>query len=75
MLPRPARKIYDVDAVCRDLKTEIVDDRVFVKGVLHKQIFFVDTHHDTVHGATFDEEFSVVIEIPGARPEWIFHQM
>ena len=68
MLPRPARKIYDVDAVCRDLKTEIVDDRVFVKGVLHKQIFFVDTHHDTVHGATFDEEFSVVIEIPGARP-------
>lgn len=67
-LPRPARKIYDVDAVCRESKTEVVEDRVFVKGVLHKQVFFVDPHHDTVHGATFDEEFSVVIEIPGARP-------
>ena len=68
ILPRPARKIYDVDAVCRNLTTEIQPGRVIVKGVLHKQIFFVDTHHDTVHAASFDEDFSVVVEIPGAMP-------
>lgn len=75
VLPRPARKIYDIDSVCRNITTEVQQDRVIVKGVLHKQIYFVDTHHDTVHEASFDEEFSVVVEIPGARPGMdVFHR-
>ncbi|MGI6225587.1 MAG: DUF3794 and LysM peptidoglycan-binding domain-containing protein [Peptococcales bacterium] len=64
-----ARKIYDMDAVCRDLDYEILPGKVIVRGTLHKQIYYVDAEDDTVQEQSFDDEFSVVIDIPGVQPD------
>lgn len=64
-----ARKIKEMDAVCRDLDYEILPGKVIVRGTLHKQIYYVDEVDDTVQEQSFDSEFSVVVDIPGAEPE------
>lgn len=68
-LPDAARKIYDMDAVCRDLDYEILPGKVIIRGTLHKQIYYVNAANDTVQEQSFDDEFSVVIDIPGVEPE------
>ncbi|GEM_PF-874136 len=69
VLCKPARKIYDMDAVCRDLDYEVLPGRVIVRGTLHKQIYYVDACDDTVQAQCFDNEFSVVLDVPGAKPD------
>ena len=69
MLCKPARKIYDMEAVCRDLDYEILPGRIIVRGTLHKQIYYVDACDDTVQAQCFDNEFSVVLDVPGAKPD------
>ena len=69
MLCKPARKIYDMEAVCRDLDYEVLPGRVIVRGTLHKQIYYVDACDDTVQAQSFDNEFSVVLDVPGAKPD------
>lgn len=64
-----ARKIKEMDAVCRDLDYEILPGKVIVRGTLHKQVYYVDEADDTVQEQSFDNEFSVVIDIPGAEPD------
>lgn len=64
----PARKIYDMDAVCRDLDYEVLPGKVIVKGVLHKQVYYVDAEYDTVQEQSLDEEFSVILNVPHAEP-------
>lgn len=64
-----ARKVYEMDAVCRDLDYEILPGKVIVRGTLHKQIYYVDEADDTVQEQSFDSDFSVVLDIPGAEPE------
>jgi len=64
-----ARKIYDMDAVCRDLDYEILPGKVVIRGTLHKQIYYVSDVDDTVKEQSFDDEFSVVIDIPGAETD------
>ncbi|KJS82348.1 MAG: hypothetical protein JM58_15205 [Peptococcaceae bacterium BICA1-8] len=68
-LNEDARKIYDMDAVCRDLDYEILPGKVIVRGTLHKQIYYVDDEDSSVQEQSFDDPFSVVIDIPGAEPE------
>lgn len=69
MLCKPARKVYDMEAVCRDLDYEVLPGRVIVRGTLHKQIYYVDASDDTVQAQCFDNEFSVVLDVPGAHPD------
>ena len=68
ILNKPARKIYDMDAVCRDVDYEILPNKVIIRGTLHKQVYYVDMEDDTVQEQSYDSEFSVVVDIPGARP-------
>ena len=68
ILNKPARKIYDMDAVCRDVDYEILPNKVIIRGTLHKQVYYVDIEDDTVQEQSYDSEFSVVVDIPGARP-------
>lgn len=69
VLCKPARKIYDMEAVCRNLDYEVLPGRVIVRGTLHKQIYYVDACDDTVQAQCFDNEFSVVLDVPGAKPD------
>lgn len=69
ILCKPARKVYDMDAVCRDVDYEILPNKVIIRGTLHKQVYYVDAEDDTVQEQSYDNEFSVVVDIPGARPE------
>ncbi len=69
ILCKPARKIYDMEAVCSDLDYEVLPGRVIVRGTLHKQIYYVDACDDTVQAQCFDNEFSVVLDVPGAKPD------
>lgn len=69
ILNKPARKIYDMDAVCRDMDYEILPGKVIVRGTLHKQVYYVDADDDTVQEQSYDSDFSVVVDIPGAKPD------
>ncbi|MGE5527827.1 MAG: DUF3794 domain-containing protein [Patescibacteria group bacterium] len=62
----PALKVDEIRAEIREITTEIIPDKVIVQGVIHKQIFFVDTDNVGRHQAE-DIRFSTFVEIPGAR--------
>jgi len=62
-----AYKIKNVDAEIRDTETKILPNKVVVKGVLHKQIFYVVTPQGEVKELSVDVPFSVFVEVPGAR--------
>ncbi|UMZ75257.1 DUF3794 and LysM peptidoglycan-binding domain-containing protein [Natranaerofaba carboxydovora] len=68
-LPAPVRKIREpVDAEVNITDTEVIEDKVIVKGVLEKQVYFVDDKTGTLHEKSFEENFSVFVDIPGAEP-------
>ncbi len=66
-IPEGAQKIFDINAVVKDLECEIIPDKVVVKGNLHKQIFYVD-EDDCVSLMRADIPFSTFVEVPGAEP-------
>lgn len=66
-LPHKVEKVSDVDAQVKDCQTEIVRDKVIVKGVLHKQVFYVEEGTGRVFEESFDESFTGFVDIPGAR--------
>ena len=45
----------------------MINDKVIIQGVIHKQIFFVNTNNIEFHQAE-DIEFSTFVDIPGAVP-------
>ena len=63
----PAIKIDDITVVVRDLTTHIIQDKVIIQGVIHKQIFFIGTNNVEFHQAE-DIEFSTFVDIPGVTP-------
>jgi len=67
-LPMKAKKIFDVKAEIRNLSTSIKKDSVTIRGIVHKQIFFVD-EGDLVRHQPEDVPFSITAEIPGASKE------
>jgi hypothetical protein len=66
-LTTPAIKIDDITVVIRDLNTHIIEDKIIIQGVIHKQIFFIGTNNIEFHQAE-DIEFSTFVDIPGATP-------
>ena len=66
---RPVRAIREpVDARVRNLRHEVINNKVIVRGVLHKQLFAVDAHSGTVFLHEVDESFVHFVDVPGARP-------
>jgi len=66
-LPITAKKIFQVVSEVRDVQTEVKEDVVIVRGVVHKQIFLVD-EGDLVRHVSEDVPFSIAINIKGAKP-------
>lgn len=65
---RPARKIKNIDSQVRDIMTRVIENKVIVEGILHKQIYFVDAEDDVVHEVSVDEKFTHFVDVPGAFP-------
>ena len=63
----PALKIDEITGTIRDVTVEIINDKVIIQGILHKQIFFVDTANLGRHQAE-DVPFSLFVDIPGVTP-------
>lgn len=66
-LDNPAEKVAEIVARIQDVTSEIIDDKVIVQGIIHKQIFYVDTSGISRHQAE-DVPFSTFLDIPGAGP-------
>ncbi len=66
-LPVQAIKIFEILAQILDLQAEAQFDQVIVRGVLHKQVFFVDPSNLIRHTRE-DIPFRFVKNAPGARP-------
>jgi hypothetical protein len=64
-LVNPALKIDDITVVVRDLTTHVIDDKVIIQGIIHKQIFYVSSSNVELHQAE-DVDFSTFVDIPGA---------
>ena len=62
-----AIKIDEITGVIRDITVDIIPDKVIIQGILHKQIFFVDTANLERHQAE-DLHFSLFVDIPGVLP-------
>jgi len=68
LLPMNAIKIFDVKASIRDLTTTIKEDVVTIKGIIHKQIFFVD-EGNLVRHVPEEVPFAITVDIPGATKD------
>ena len=76
--PVEVRKIWDTKAEVKEVKTNIIKDRVIVEGKIHKQIFYVAGENKKVDGVCYqkgevfelsvDESFIAHVDIPGAKP-------
>ncbi len=66
-LPVPAIKIVDIDAEVRDITCDIIEDKVIIQGIVHKQVFYIDTEDIERHVAE-DVPFSTFVDVPGAEP-------
>ncbi|AZR74519.1 hypothetical protein BBF96_14670 [Anoxybacter fermentans] len=66
-LPVPAIEIKEINATVIDVQSTIINDKVIIHGVVHKQIFFIDEDNIERHLAV-DIPFSTFVEVPGAKP-------
>jgi LysM repeat protein len=66
--PRPARKLKNIDASVRNVVARVIENKVIVEGILHKQIFFVAQEDDVVYEVSVDEPFTHFVDVPGAFP-------
>ena len=46
---------------------EVIEDKVIIQGVVHKQIFFINEDNLEIHQSE-DVPFSTFVDIPGAVP-------
>ncbi len=69
ILPQKPTKILEIIAQVVNLEAEARTDQVLVRGILHKQIFFVDEAGDLLRHFREDVPFRFVKAVPGARPE------
>lgn len=67
VLPDEARKVAKVDAEIEDLEAEVIKNKVIVKGVLHKQIYYVDADDDQLKEYTVNEPFTEFVHLDGAQ--------
>ena len=66
-LEYPAIKVDEITGDIRDLEVEVIKDKVIIQGILHKQIFFVDTNNLERHQME-ELPFSLFVDVPGAVP-------
>ena len=66
VLPVPAIKVREIDARIENVTTEILQNKVIIQGIIHKQIFFIDL--DNIE-REFTElvPFSTFVDVPGAE--------
>ena len=62
----PVRTVRTIEARIKEYSSKIIDDKVIVEGVLHKQLFIVDEAGEITERSV-DEHFTAFIDIPGAR--------
>lgn len=65
--PEPARKVAKVDARIEDLEAEAITDKIIVKGILHKQIYYVVAENDQLREITVEEPFTEFVHVEGAQ--------
>ncbi len=65
--PTEARKVAKVDAEVRDLEGKAIPNKVIIKGVLHKQIYYVSAVDDQLREISLNEPFTEFIHIDGVR--------
>lgn len=63
-LPLSAEKIDEIVARVQDLNCFVIENKVIFQGILHKQIFFVDTN-GVVRHVGVDIPFSGFVDVPG----------
>ncbi len=66
-LPIQALKISEIRITVAQVNTDIIQDKVIVQGILHKQVFFVGIDNIARH-VDEDVPFDTFFEIPGALP-------
>jgi len=66
-LPILTIKIREIVAIIQDLTTEVINDKVVIQGILHKQIFFIGEDNLEHHQAE-DIPFSTFVDIVGTTP-------
>lgn len=66
VLNQTAEKVTEIRAEIIDIETEVITDKVIIQGVIHKQIFYINTNGEAVHQAE-DIPFSTFIDIAGAE--------
>ena len=68
-LPGRVRKITEVDTSLRNVQGRVIENKVVVEGIVHKQIFYVDDDTDQLKEFTVpDERFVHFVDVPGAMP-------
>ncbi|MCK9221946.1 MAG: DUF3794 domain-containing protein [Limnochordia bacterium] len=67
-LPMPAIKIRDIIARIEELETTVIDCKVLVQGIVHKQVFFIG-EDDLEHHLAEDVPFSVAVDVAGANQD------
>jgi hypothetical protein len=66
-LDTAAVKVDEIVGNVRDIEVEVIPDKVIIQGILHKQIFFVDSGNLGRHQSE-DVPFSLFVDAPGALP-------
>lgn len=61
----PAIKIKDIDIFLQDIETEVIENKVIIQGIIHKEIFYLG-HDQVFHHQAEDTQLSTFIDIPGA---------
>lgn len=57
-----------IDAQVRNLSTEVIANKVIVRGILHKQIYAVDAETGALFAQDVTEPFVHFVDVPGAVP-------
>lgn len=69
ILPGKVRKIAEVDTKLQNVSGRVIENKVVVEGVIHKQIFYVEEESGQLKEFTVDDErFVHFVDVPGAMP-------
>jgi hypothetical protein len=64
-MPADTKKIKCIDADIRDVETRLIPNKVIVKGILHKQIYYVLKNTGEVKETQANVPFSVFVHLSG----------
>ncbi len=62
----PAIKIKNIDAFIEEIQAEVIQDKVIIQGIIHKQLYFVGIDN-MIHHQQELMPFSTFVEVPGAE--------